>query len=174
MIKKIKYIVFITLTALCIFSCSGNLEIYNPSAVTDDLYNTKAGQEKLLVDIYSKYRSVFNTGELQYYGTDLYMAVTESPNERMFNGYDASFNSTAGVVGPYWRNLYKIVQESNVLLSRCSMDTPDMTEDEFNSITSQGRCFKSIGLLLFGGDFWSGAILCRRTERCHKRGCSDS
>jgi hypothetical protein len=144
MIKKIKNIVFITLSAFFIISCSDILEINNPSTVTDELYNSKSGQELLLVDIYSKYRSVFNTGELQYYGTDLYMAITESPNERMFNGYDASFNSTAGIVGPYWKNLYKIVQESNILLSRCSLNTDGMTQDEFNNITSQGRILRAL------------------------------
>jgi len=144
MIKKIKKIVFITLSAFFVISCSDILEIDNPSAVTDELYNSKSGQELLLVDIYSKYRSVFNTGELQYYGTDLYMAITESPNERMFNGYDASFNSTAGIVGPYWKNLYKIIQESNILLSRCSLDTEGMTQDEFNNITSQGRILRAL------------------------------
>jgi len=111
----------------------------NPSAVTDDFYNTKTGQEKLLVDLYSKSRNIFNTGELQYYGTDLYMAITESPNERMFNGYDESFNSTAGVVGSYWANLYKIVQESNILLNRCDLSIEGMTQSEFESLTSQTR-----------------------------------
>lgn len=132
------------MSLVLMLACSDHLEIENPSAVTDDFYNTKSGQEKLLVDIYSKYRSVYNTGELQYYGTDLYLAITESPNERMFNGYDASFNSTAGVVGSYWSNLYKIVQESNILLSRCSLDTEGMTESDFNSINAQGRFLRSL------------------------------
>ena len=140
--NKIKYIVFLTLATFLITSCTDVLDTENPSAVTDEFYNSKSGQEKLLVDIYSKYRSVYNTGELQYYGTDLYMAITESPDEKMFNGYDASFNSTAGIVGPYWSNLYKIVQESNILLSRCSMQTPSMTVEEFNSITGQGRVLR--------------------------------
>jgi hypothetical protein len=142
--NKIKHIVFVIVSTFLIISCSNILETDNPSAVTDEFYNSKSGQEKLLVDIYSKYRSVFNTGELQYYGTDLYMAITESPDERMFNGYDASFNSTAGIVGPYWENLYKIVQESNILLSRCSKETPGMTIEEFNSITAQGSVLRAL------------------------------
>ncbi|NPA37326.1 MAG: RagB/SusD family nutrient uptake outer membrane protein, partial [Chlorobi bacterium] len=109
------------------------------SVATDDLYNSKKGQEKLLVDIYSKFRNVYNTGELQYYGTDLYMAITESPDERMFNGYDASFNSTAGIIFPYWNNLYKIVQETNILLNRCNPDEEGMTTDDYNSIIAQGK-----------------------------------
>lgn len=144
MIKNIKQLVFITVSVFFMVSCSDNLDIDNPSAVTDDFYNTKSGQEKLLIDMYSKYRSVFNTGELQYYGTDLYMAITESPNERMFNGYDPSFNSTAGVVGPYWNNLYKIVQEGNILLSRTSLDTEGMTLEDFNDITAQGRVLRTL------------------------------
>ncbi|MBU2906687.1 RagB/SusD family nutrient uptake outer membrane protein [Arenibacter algicola] len=144
MIKNISQLVFLTVSVFFLVNCSDNLDIDNPSAITDDFYNTKSGQEKLLVDMYSKYRSVFNTGELQYYGTDLYMAITESPNERMFNGYDPSFNSTAGVVGPYWNNLYKIVQEGNILLSRASLDTEGMTLEEFNEITGQGRILRAL------------------------------
>ena len=144
MIKNISQLVFLTVSVFFLVNCSDNLDIDNPSAITDDFYNTKSGQEKLLVDMYSKYRSVFNTGELQYYGTDLYMAITESPNERMFNGYDPSFNSTAGVVGPYWNNLFKIVQEANILLSRTSLDTEGMTLEEFNEITGQGRILRAL------------------------------
>lgn len=144
MINKIKYIAFITLSALMLGACSDVLEIYNPSAVTDQLYDSKEGQEKLLVDIYGKYRAVFNTGQLQYYGTDLYMAITESPDEKMFNGYDASFNSTAGVVGPYWTNLYKIVQETNILLTRCTLETEGMTQESFDYITGQGRFLRAM------------------------------
>jgi len=139
MLNSIKKIFIITAALFTFQGCSDFLEMENPSVVTDDFYNQKIGQEKLLIDIYSKYRSVFNTGELQYYGTDLYMAITESPNERMFNGYDNSFNSTAGVIGGYWSNLYKIIQESNILLNRIKPTTPEMTQEEYNSITAQAR-----------------------------------
>ena len=139
MLNSIKKIFIITAALFTFQGCSDFLEMENPSVVTDDFYNQKIGQEKLLIDIYSKYRSVFNTGELQYYGTDLYMAITESPNERMFNGYDNSFNSTAGVIGGYWSTLYKIIQESNILLNRIKPTTPEMTQEEYNSITAQAR-----------------------------------
>jgi hypothetical protein len=120
-------------------ACEDFLDIYNPSAITDDFYDTKTGQERLLADTYSRFRSVYNTGELQYYGTDLYMAITEGPNERMFNGYDQSFNSTAGVVGGYWSNLYKIVQQSNILLNRASPEIEGMSESDYTSMTAQSR-----------------------------------
>lgn len=139
MLSAFKKIFIIVVAMVAIQGCSDFLEMENPSVVTDDFYNKKIGQEKLLIDIYSKYRSIFNTGELQYYGTDLYMAITESPNERMFNGYDNSFNSTAGVIGGYWSTLYKIVQESNILLNRIKPTTPEMTQAEYNSITAQAR-----------------------------------
>lgn len=117
------------------------LEISNPSYVTDDFYNTHKGQEALITDIYSRFRTVYNTGELQYYGTDMYMAITESPNEKMFNGYDKTFNSTAGVVGPYWSNLYKIVQETNTLIGRCS---PDVTGSDYESFVAKGKFFRAL------------------------------
>jgi len=139
MIKTIKNMIGILAVSFFLPSCSDFLQTSNPSEVTDAFYDTKTGQEKLLVDIYSKYRSVFNTAELQYYGTDLYMAVTESSDEKMFNGYDASFNSTAGVVSNYWTSLYKIVQENNILLNRAKLTTKDMTEADYNLITAQSR-----------------------------------
>jgi hypothetical protein len=137
--QSVKNIFHIVLIGLLFSSCSEFLQVENPSQVTDAFYNTKEGQKALLVDIYSKYRTVYSTGDLQYYGTDLYMAITESPNEKMFNGYDASFNGTAGVIGGYWSNLYKIIQESNILLSRTKSTTEGLTSSEYNSITAQGR-----------------------------------
>ena len=141
--KRVKeQIKYLALLAICLLSgCSDFLDSYNPSAVTDDFYNTKEGQKKLLTDINARYRNVFNTGELQYYGTDIYMAISEEPAERMFNGYDKTFNSTAPIVGDYWKVLYKIVQESNILLNRC---TPDIAGNDYTSLTAQARFFRAI------------------------------
>ena len=137
--EQIKYV---ALLAVCLLSgCSDFLDSYNPSAVTDDFYNTKEGQQKLLTDINARYRNVFNTGELQYYGTDIYMAISEEPAERMFNGYDKTFNSTAPVVGDYWKVLYNIVQESNILLNRC---TPAIAGNDYTSLTAQARFFRAM------------------------------
>jgi hypothetical protein len=139
MIKTLKYSVCVIALCISFNSCSDFLQPKNPSEVTDLFYDTYDGQKALLVDIYSQYRSVFSTGELQYYGTDLYMAITESSVEKMFNGYDDSFNGTAGVIDGYWSTLYKIVQESNTLLNRTKLTTVGMTPDNFNSITAQTR-----------------------------------
>lgn len=137
--EQIKYVAM--LAVLLLSSCSDFLDSYNPSAVTDDFYNTKEGQQKLLVDINARYRKIFNTGDLQYYGTDIYMAISEDPAERMFNGYDKTFNSTAPVVGDYWKVLYKIVQECNILLNRC---TPAIAGNEYTSLTVQARFFRAL------------------------------
>lgn len=66
--KRVKeQIKYLALLAICLLSgCSDFLDSYNPSAVTDDFYNTKEGQKKLLTDINARYRNVFNTGELQF------------------------------------------------------------------------------------------------------------
>lgn len=155
-----KYYLLIMLVWLC-GSCSDFLEEYNPSAITDEFYNTKEGQQKLLVSIYSRFRDVYNTGELQYYGTDLYMAVTENPSERMFNGYDKTFNSTAPVVGDYWKNLYKIVQECNTLLHRC---TPDVTGTDYASITAQGRFLRALAYYYLVETFGPVPLLTEENE----------
>lgn len=130
----------VTAVAATMASCNF-LDIDNPSYATDALYDTHDGQQKLITDIYSKFRNVYNTGELQYYGTDMYMAVTESPDEKMFNGYDKTFNSTAGVITPYWQNLYKIVQECNTLIARC---TPEETKDDYEPFVANGKFFRAL------------------------------
>lgn len=158
--KKIKYLLLLLL-ACAAGSCSDFLDEYNPSAVTDEFYDTYEGQEKLLTAIYSRFRDVYNTGELQYYGTDLYMAVSENPSEVMFNGYDKSFNSTAPVVGDYWATLYKIVQESNVLLHRC---TPETGGDNYASLTAQGRFLRVLAYYYLVETFGDVPLLTEEAE----------
>ena len=55
--KRVKeQIKYLALLAICLLSgCSDFLDSYNPSAVTDDFYNTKEGQQKLLTDITVSY-----------------------------------------------------------------------------------------------------------------------
>lgn len=139
--KYLKFYGFIAAVLLVHASCSKVLDVKTPSIVTDEYYNTKEGQQKLIVDLYSKYRNVFNTGELQYYGTDLYMAVSESITEKMFNGYDASFNSTAPVVDGYWGNLYKIVAESNILISKLNQSTAG---SDYDAMLAKGKFFRAL------------------------------
>ncbi|GEM_PF-338433 len=121
--------------------CSSFLDVDSPSVVTDKFYDSKEGQQKLLVDLYVKSRAIFNTGEMQYFGTDLYMAITEGESERMFNGYDKTFNGTAPVVGGYWNNLYKIVQESNILLTRT---TADIAGTDYPKMVAKGKFFRAL------------------------------
>ena len=47
--KRVKeQIKYLALLAICLLSgCSDFLDSYNPSAVTDDFYNTKEGQQKV-------------------------------------------------------------------------------------------------------------------------------
>ncbi|MCD8042171.1 MAG: RagB/SusD family nutrient uptake outer membrane protein [Tannerellaceae bacterium] len=123
-------------------ACSDFLNSDTPSIITDGFYDTKTGQEKLLVDLYFRCRSIFNTGEVQYFGTDLYMAIGESETEKMFNGYDKTFNSTAPIVRGYWENLYKLVQEANVLINRCTEETAG---SDYASINAQGRFLRVVG-----------------------------
>ena len=69
--------------------CNDFLDIYDPAVVTPEYYNTKEGQEKLIVNLYARYRSVFTTYVLQYLATDMYMSCDESPKAAQFNGYNA-------------------------------------------------------------------------------------
>ncbi|RFS20237.1 RagB/SusD family nutrient uptake outer membrane protein [Chitinophaga silvatica] len=124
--------------------CSKFLDTANPSYTTEDLYKTKTGIDKLLIDIYSKLRNHYNTGQLQYWGTDIYMAAEDNPDSKMFNAYDKSFNSTAGIVGGYWNNLYKMVQEANMLLARIKPDMEGMNTASYNATVAETKFLRAL------------------------------
>lgn len=124
-----------------ISGCKKYLDIYNPSAVTTEYYNTKIGQEKLVVELYSQYRTVFNTSSLQFFGTDMYLATDDSPLSAQFNGYSKDLSGLSPEIGNYWSVLYKIIQESNILLNRC---TPATAGVSYESLVAQGRFLRAM------------------------------
>ncbi len=139
-LKKIKlYILFAMM--ITTLGCKKHLDIYNPSDVTTDYYNTKLGQEKLVVDLYQRYRSVFNTSTLQFLGTDMYMAVDESPVSAQFNGYSPELSGLSPEINNYWSVLYKIVQQTNVLLNRCTVETAGSS---YVPLVAQGRFLRAM------------------------------
>lgn len=129
------------LGTLLFSGCNNFLDIYNPSAVTTDYYDTKKGQEKLVIDMYEKCRTLFNTSTLQFLGTDMYMSCDESPLSAQFNGYSKDLSGLSPVISDYWNLLYKIIQESNILLHRC---TPEVAEDEYNALIAQGHFLRAM------------------------------
>jgi hypothetical protein len=139
----IKFTVF-TILIVGNSACNDFLDIYNPSAVTDEFYDTKDGQQRLLYSMYARYRTHYSTCEPMYFGTDLYMSVSQAPVELMFDAYDKSFNSTAPVVGDLWNNLYKIIQEGNTLLERISPDEENMTVAEYTSMVAQAKFLRAM------------------------------
>lgn len=140
-IKNMKYGALALIVLSSTYSCSSFIDPDTPSVVTEKYYNTKSGQEKLIVSLYSHYRNVFNTGAIQYLGTDLYMGITSTTTERMFDGYDKSFNSTAPVVLGYWTSLYKVIQEANILLNRC---TPEIAGADYNQMVAEGTFLRTM------------------------------
>ncbi len=140
-IKYKRSAVAILAFVMALQGCDSFLEIDNPSAVTLEYYDTKTGQEKLLIDIYDKYRTVFNTSVLQFFGTDMYMATDESPVSAQFNGYNKDLSGLSPVIGGYWNLLYKIVQEGNIIVNRA---TPETAGDEYNALIAQARFFRAM------------------------------
>lgn len=136
--------VFAVLLLLGTAGCSKFLDTDNPSYTTDELYNSKSGLDRLLADIYSRLRDHYSTAKIQYWGTDIYMAAEANPDANMFNAYDASFNSTAGVVGGYWNNLYKIAQESNIILTRLKPDWEGVTQDSYNVMVAETKFLRTL------------------------------
>lgn len=138
-INKIIGVGVLGIGSLFTCNCSGFLDIDNPSAVTTDYYDTLEGQEKLVIDLYEKCRSLFTVNTLQFLGTDMYMPCDESPISVQFNGYTTDLSGLSPVIDSYWKLLYKMIQESNILLNRC---TPDIAGEEYNELSAQGRFFR--------------------------------
>jgi hypothetical protein len=159
--NKISICIFL-FTMLTISGCKKPLEIYNPSAVSTDYYNTKTGQEKLVVDLYSRYRSVFNTSTLQFLGTDMYMAVDESPVSAQFNGYSKELSGLSPEINNYWSVLYKIIQESNILLNRCTLATAG---DEYTTLVAQGRFMRVMAYYYLVETFGPVPLLVKENTR---------
>jgi hypothetical protein len=159
--NKISICIFL-FTMLTISGCKKPLEIYNPSAVSTDYYNTKTGQEKLVVDLYSRYRSVFNTSTLQFLGTDMYMAVDESPVSAQFNGYSKELSGLSPEINNYWSVLYKIIQESNILLNRCTLATAG---DEYTTLVAQGRFMRVMAYYYLVETFGPVPLLIKENTR---------
>ena len=133
---------FITFILILISSgCDDFLNPDNPAVVTIDYYDTKIGQQKLITDLFEKYRTVFNTSTLQFYGTDMYMAVDESPLSAQLDGYNKDLSGLSSVIDGYWNTLYKIIQEANILLNRC---TPEIAGDDYEKITAQAGFFRAM------------------------------
>ena len=139
-VKRIKLYILLALM-ITTSGCKKHLDIYNPSDITTEYYNTKLGQEKLVVDLYQRYRSVFNTSTLQFLGTDMYMAVDESPVSAQFNGYSPELSGLSPVIDNYWSVLYKIVQETNILLNRTTVETAGSS---YISLVAQGRFLRAM------------------------------
>jgi hypothetical protein len=159
--NKISICIFL-FAMLTISGCKKPLEIYNPSAVSTDYYNTKTGQEKLVVDLYSRYRSVFNTSTLQFLGTDMYMAVDESPVSAQFNGYSKELSGLSPEINNYWSVLYKIIQESNILLNRCTLATAG---DEYTTLVAQGRFMRVMAYYYLVETFGPVPLLVKENTR---------
>ena len=159
--NKISICIFLFIM-LTISGCKKPLEIYNPSAVSTDYYNTKTGQEKLVVDLYSRYRSVFNTSTLQFLGTDMYMAVDESPVSAQFNGYSKELSGLSPEINNYWSVLYKIIQESNILLNRCTLATAG---DSYTTLVAQGRIMRVMAYYYLVETFGPVPLLIKENTR---------
>lgn len=121
--------------------CKGYLDIYDPSPARIDLYNTKEGQQKLIINLYGRYRAVFTNYQLQCYGTDMYTGCEEGPQVAQFNGYSNDMSGLSPLIGGYWEVLYKIVQESNILLNRC---TPEVAGGDYDKMTAEGRFMRAM------------------------------
>lgn len=140
--KIIKNIFRVLVVSACLFGgvgCSDFLDADDPSTVTLKYYDTKEGQEKLIINLYARYRSVFTMYPLQHFGTDMYLSANDNPTAAQFDGYDKDLSGLSPYIDSYWRILYKIVQESNILLNRC---TPEVAGEDYRHLVGQATFFR--------------------------------
>lgn len=140
---KVKNIILAVLASATILTVAGCdfLDTYDPSSLTTEYYNTKDGQERLIVNLYGRYRSVYTTYTLQYLGTDMYMSCDESPVSAQFNGYNKDLSGLSPVIAQYWKVHYRIIKEANMVLSRC---TEEIAGSDFGRMTAEARFFRAL------------------------------
>ena len=88
--------------------------------------------------------------DLQY-GTDL--GVNNTPRSDLFGDYLVHLNSSAGFVAWHWRQYYKIISSSNIILSR--LQESNLSSEHKNIIQGNARFFRGLSYKnlahLYGG-----------------------
>ena len=156
-----KYLKFLLIVAifLQLFSCDEMevlkevpLDFYSP----ENSYTKPEHIEAALNGIYGSVRSFYNGNEDRediHLGTDLAMAGI-NPATRGFGDYPSSLTPTSGIVSSRWRDMYRVIYLSNVILNRMSnIEYP--TEDKKNEHMGEARFFRGWAyrtlVFFFGG-----------------------
>lgn len=122
------------------------LDAYSPSTL-----NNKLGFEAAAIGLYNHYSTWLTTTDDQtiqgifQLGTDITWNPMGKSNgdARPFHDY-STLTPTSGAVGKYWRYLYKLINNANVLISNADKGTAtDMTEAQVAAYSAEARFFRA-------------------------------
>ncbi len=112
---------------------------------SSNAYITHAQFESGLIDIYARLRGFMWTGDVgmsQWLGTDIFKNGRWDPKSyARFGSYEVTYNETHFFVAGVWGNAYKVIANSNTIISR--LEASSMTEDQKLEIGAEAKFFRA-------------------------------
>ena len=146
------------LTLLAASSCSDFLkeEALDFKSSTNS-FNTNSDFELSVTNLYRLVRNEFFSGGEQQtfdyvFGTDL-VYDGQIQGAQRFNDFDNTCNPNNTYLNSHWNNLYKVIAESNTIISRLAMSS--ISDSDKRVIEAQARFFRALSyrtlVYLYGG-----------------------
>lgn len=164
MMKKLRYNIYYGIVLVTIFLVSScDLMEINPAETpkdflsTDIAYESKGDFDRALNGLYAKVRDIHFEGasdvrHAHMYGTDI-IKNARGDNGSRFGDYNVFLVPTGGWPTFHWDNWYKVVSNTNTILSR--VDDSGMTDSEKTLISAEAKFFRAFAyrylVHLFGG-----------------------
>ena len=141
-----KRIVLIITVLLTIASCKKDFLDEEPLDFlgSSNAYNTYEGLNATVNNLYWFSRRIFFDRDERrpfdfIFGTDL--VYDGQPGTDRHTNMIAAYDPTSGIPATHWDNLYSMVVESNIVISRAPV--ADITEEERLELTAQARFFRA-------------------------------
>ena len=157
-VNKLKYGMLVAIFALA-FSCNEQdyleeipLDFYSP----ENSFVTYSDFESALTDLYARVRSINyggndNTTFFNFLGTDIIKNARDDANR--LGDYASALVPTSGMVKDYWVGWYKIIANTNTILSR--IEATKLTDSQKKQVIAEAKFFRAFSyrnlVYLFGG-----------------------
>ena len=148
MTRIINYFLGTLLLLVAGTACNEDALIEEPLDFLDpaSAYRTYDDFQSGLVDLYAKVRTVrygdANHSYAHYFGTDIFDNARDDGSTVRFGDYVTTLNPTGLLTIFHWSSWYKVVSNSNAILSRLS--TADLTDEEITEIEAETKFFRAL------------------------------
>lgn len=150
--------ILLSLLIISITSCKNDFLTEKPLDFLSgsNAYSTYTDFTASVIDLYVLTREEFYSGNeyraFDYlYGTDI--VFDGEPSTERHTNMTAAYNPTGTIASSHWKSLYKIVSESNTIISRIPKST--MTDPQKQLIEAHARFFRGLAyrtlVYLYGG-----------------------